>query len=115
LIVTGTREGRNDAVRILTPYVKAADLVVHGGCAGVDAQVDALAGILGKHSARIDALWKLGLKAGPIRNGVLAVLGHFLQEGGAEVLCVALPGPKSKGTHDALKQIRACGIEAREL
>lgn len=75
LLICGSREW-DDAVPILYQIdQRKPDLVMHGGCRGVDMLADRLAKSGGIHTMRVDALWdKYGKGAGPARNAVMAAL-----------------------------------------
>lgn len=80
-------------------------VVVSGHCKGIDRAGERWAdknGIPKKIFEVTRHDWKVqGLSAGPIRNGKMAVYADAL---------IAIPGPKSKGTIDMIKQAEKIGI-----
>ena len=104
IAVSGSRERLtlHDEQAIRAELVKFVGVIIHvGDCpTGVDAFIREV----WPKSIRKDfcADWGFGKRAGPERNGRML--------NGVSVL-LAFPGPKSKGTLDAIKQAIANGIE----
>lgn len=113
VLVTGTRELRDPApVRAELERLQP-DLVIHGWCPkGVDAHADAWARERGLIVVRVAADWKRDGKraAGPKRNSVLVRLACLYRELGHEVVCLAMPGPNSVGTHDCGRKAARAGL-----
>jgi len=140
LVVSGTRKAKNDDDALLffdaqitrtwarmCPYgasVKLAGLV-HGGAPGIDTIAQAWADHQELPVVAIDAKWEAqGNAAGPIRNKLmLTKAAKWLETNlGTQkdasiapmVLCLAFPGPESKGTIDFIKQaIPFCSADFR--
>jgi hypothetical protein len=90
----------------MNSMVDAPVIVRHGDCPY--GGVDRWAGVWARHNEHIEdphpAPWKeLGKAAGNVRNSHMVNLG-------ADV-CLAFPGPGSKGTIDCLNKAREAGIE----
>jgi len=94
-------EQRLDSIHAETPIT----LAITGGATGADAIGKAWAesrGVPHREFPVSDADWKrLGLAAGPIRNGQMLVQG-------AADRVIAFPG--NKGTRDMVRQAKACGL-----
>lgn len=61
--------------RLLEEERKEKWLIIQGGAAGVDLLAERVAGQLGMHTARVEALWgAYGRSAGPRRNAVMLSL-----------------------------------------
>lgn len=126
MIVTGSRslesEGETHINRlwhVLDQWRSARErtghecVVLHGQCEyGPDNWADDWAGQNGVHVMRLPALWvAYERSAGPRRNAVMAQLAATLQAGGAVVDAVAMWDGHSRGTKDAIKKLRAHGID----
>lgn len=117
LVVTGTRDGRNDTWQRLDELVAERGkprLVVLGGdenngkrtSRGVDFQAREWCVAHRIQHVIKYALWDDEPRAaGPNRNSLMA------HECGSGDVCLALPGPKSKGTHDCARKCEARGAE----
>ncbi len=104
ILVTGSRFWtQKDVIRQALAAAPAGSTVVHGAARGADRLADAVAKELGFTPEPYPADWT-GLKkrAGSVRNQKMVDLG-------ADV-CLAFPGPESKGTWDCVKKARAAGI-----
>lgn len=115
VLVTGTRDVRDPTIVHVEFEKLQPDLVLHGWCpTGVDAIADAWARERGLLVVRVAANWKpdgkLDPSAGPKRNSVLVRLAVAWRELGHDVVCLALPGPKSVGTHDCGRKAHAAGL-----
>lgn len=113
VLVTGTRDLRAPALVHAELEKLSPDLVLHGWCPkGVDAYADAWARERGMIVVRVAADWKRHGKraAGPRRNSVLVRLAAAYRELGHDVVCLAMPGPRSVGTHDCGRKAHAAGL-----
>jgi hypothetical protein len=102
-LIDAERPSGNYFAYIQREPLTAQVTVVHGSYRGADTLADAVASELGWTVEAHPADWVLyGDDAGPIRNTEMV-------EAGADV-CVAFPGPKSKGTWDCIRKAAAAGI-----
>ena len=115
LLISGTRDNQEASVVLshIHDVIKEfePDLVIHGGCTGVDAAGDLIAKSLGIHVANVEALWNIDKHhAGSTRNIVLVDLGVILKLGGANVEYRAWPGIKSIGTWHFAKHAKDANL-----
>lgn len=113
VLVTGTRELHDPTLVHAELERLSPDLVIHGWCpTGVDNAADAWARERGLIVVRIAADWRRHGKraAGPRRNTTLVRLAMLYRELGHDVVCLAMPGPKSVGTHDCGRKAHAAGL-----
>lgn len=91
---------------VLEQETAEGDVIVHGGAQGADDMAGEFAHNMGRHAVVCIANWdKLGHRAGPIRNSVIAALPLSL--------LIAFPG--GRGTADMVAKARAKGIEVLEV
>lgn len=109
ILITGTREDGvfpPSVVRRVISGFLGEDWVtlVHGGCpTGIDAIAESYRGLYIQVEVESHpADWSRGKKAGPLRNQKMVDLG-------AEI-CLAFPGPDSRGTHDCKLRAYTAGI-----
>jgi hypothetical protein len=107
ILVTGARAWTDRAAierALLDAAGDRADVVVvHGAAVGADTIAGELAVALGWRVEAHPADWaKGGRRAGPRRN-------REMVEAGADV-CLAFPGPESRGTWDCVRRARRAGI-----
>ncbi len=115
VLVTGTRDLRDPSLVHAELATLQPDLVIHGWCPkGVDAFADTWARERGLLVVRVAADWKrhgkLERSAGNKRNSVLVRLAAAYRDLGHDVVCLAMPGPRSVGTHDCGKKAHAAGL-----
>lgn len=113
VLVTGTRDLRDPTIVHAELEKLRPELVLHGWCPkGVDAYADAWARERGLLVVRVAADWQRHGKraAGPMRNSVLVRLAVAWRYLGHDVVCLAMPGPKSVGTHDCWRKAHAAGL-----
>lgn len=125
-IVTGSRHWTDrEAIERAIFVLPDRSLVVHGDCnrdllectgrrVGADMIADEMATARGLEVRRFPADWRLGKKAGPLRNRKIrdAALKHE-EWSGWPVVCLAFPLPQSKGTLDMIALCEAEGWEVR--
>lgn len=115
ILVTGSRNWTDRAAirrELLIEMQRAVDkgrtpIVIHGNAAGADLIADSVANALGMHRFGVNALWGIGLRAGPLRNSVMVALEPDI--GIAFHPDIA----KSKGTKDCVLQMQANNIDYR--
>lgn len=109
IIVTGGRNYTDRATigRVLAGYRDQAPTLIHGACrTGVDEWADFLARyVLEWRVEPYPADWRLGRRAGPLRNQAMV-------DSGAD-LVIAFPG--GRGTADCVRRAKAAGIPVREI
>lgn len=107
--VTGSRHGAPAGLvrEVLSGLDPRPSVIIHGGCTGVDAEVDAVPREMGIVVEDYPADWKLHRRmAGRIRNEKMA------QESKAEILLVF---PGGAGTTDCAARFQERGIECRRV
>lgn len=112
MLVTGTRDLADPRLVHVELDKLSPDLVIHGAARGVDAAADAWA-----HARRgVDVIswaanWQRdGKAAGPIRNTKIVRIAAKYAAAGDDVVCLAMPGSRSVGTHDCGRKARAAGL-----
>jgi hypothetical protein len=115
VLVTGTRDLRDPSPVYAELAKLAPDLVIHGDARGVDTAADSWA--KANHADIISwaADWhpandKYDSKAGIKRNTVLVRIAGKYLAAGHDVVCLAMPGPKSVGTHDCGRKAHKAGL-----
>lgn len=82
------------------------DIIIHGGCSGVDSMVDTLANELNFKIEKYCADWSLGRRAGPLRN-------QTMLDSGIDI-CYAFPlsvdRKLSKGTWNMIDKVKKNNI-----
>lgn len=106
VLVCGGRNYSGDVSKVLGALDPRPTVIIHGGASGADSLADRWAMIENIERERYYANWKLGPKAGPIRNGTM------LKEGKPD-LVVAFPG--GRGTADMVHQARLAGVQVIEV
>lgn len=89
-------------------------VLIHGGAAGVDTMVDALASVHGLAGAILPmpAQWaRDGRKAGQLRNECMLRVLMQLRDCGYECRVLCLPGPGSRGTRHMERIARDAGFD----
>lgn len=114
ILVCGGREWRNynfvDCILTLAHSKNPIDLLIHGGCRGVDTLAGQWALAKGIHQAAVPALWDYYRKqgrhavAGALRNEAMLIL----KPDGV----IAFPG--GAGTADMVRRARKAGIKVWE-
>jgi len=114
VVVCGSREGASPAdLEWLRRVLIDADIVIHGGCQGVDTQADEVATSLGIPTIPMTADWRRhGKAAGPVRNKDMARMLQLLREYGHDVSVAALPG--GRGTENMKTVARRLGLAVFE-
>jgi hypothetical protein len=111
VLVTGTRDLRDPGPVEAELAKLEPQLVIHGNAPGVDAAADAWARARGLIIVRIGAEWERhGKSAGAIRNSLIVRLAVKYKEAGHDVVCLAMPGLRSVGTHDCGRKVHRAGI-----
>jgi hypothetical protein len=134
LIITGTRaqllNAHRDAIRqAVGEFIKEhkpPDIVIHGGCGGVDLFVAARFEALNQRRERLQdgppvqlvsmpADWHRHDKAaGPVRNTAMVNLAKLLRDGSTyEVHWLAFPLGESNGTRDCARKCETAGFAGR--
>lgn len=114
VLVTGTRDLADQTLVWRQLDKLQPQLVIHGAARGVDAAADVWA--LKHHCDIISwaAHWNPGgvynRQAGSKRNTVLVRIAKRYLDAGHEVICLAMPGPNSVGTHDCGRKAYAAGL-----
>jgi len=107
VLACGTREGISDTVLDTELTRLAPDVVIEGGCTGVDQQAAVWAWAHDVELVTSPANWRRsGQAAGPIRNQVMAVDGR-------PDLVLAFPMAISKGTNDMIQRAERAGAPVR--
>jgi hypothetical protein len=103
-LVTGSRRHPDPGYveDVISGWVTSQDTIISGGATGVDRIAEDLARRLGCTSSVFLPDWKLGAKAGPLRNR------KMLDEVPSAVL--AFPYGESKGTWDCINEAARRGI-----
>lgn len=120
IVVTGSRNWKDyDTLRSYIDLLSKKErilhsphFIVHGDAKGADQLANKYAI---QHSIPIKAFpadWTLGNKAGPIRNQQMIdwAIKRALQFE-SEVICIAFPLPKSKGTWDCIRRCVKEGVK----
>ena len=110
ILITGSRHEHDpkpvwDAINEHFTGVYSDAVIVHGACpyGGVDESAARWARYVGATEEAHPADWgRHGKSAGPKRNQTMV-------DRGADI-CLAFPGPSSRGTWDCMKRARAAGI-----
>lgn len=104
VIFTGSRKWADvPMVDAIVKSLHADDVVIHGGCGGLDTIVDVLAKARGLTVEVHLAKWTVhGADAGPIRNSAMLATGADR--------CIAFPLPDSKGTWDMVRKCKEAGV-----
>ena len=104
VVTTGSRDWRDRQV-IMEALLRLPiySTVIHGGCRGADALVDYTAKSLGLTVVEVPAEWRLGRKAGPLRNR------KMLDMSPDKVIAFCLNS--SPGTMDCVMEAMVRGIE----
>ena len=112
VIVTGSRDWTDlrailDVVEVLCP-----NLVMHGACpTGADSLVSMWADDNEVPALKFRPDWNaFGRSAGPVRNQDMADAAKALADTN-EVICLAFPIDRSKGTWDCLRRMKCAGIQ----
>jgi len=111
-IITGSHHWDEDNREPIARALAGYDVVVHGGAEGADYVAEVVAaGDAAMTPIALPYWGRLGKRGGPRRNDELVKLALLLRELGCEVTCHAFPLPDSTGTWDAVRKMRAAGIE----
>lgn len=112
VVVTGTRETLTEEwIEIIgdTLLEYEIDVLVHGGCTGVDKECDRLALSMGWRVVEVRANWrKYGRAAGPMRNRKM--IDEYEPE-----LVLAFPIESSRGTRDCIEYAKKKGVPTRVI
>lgn len=115
MLVTGTRELADSALVHAELDKLQPDMVIHGAAMGVDAAAAEWAAKHGRYVVAEPAQWrdargKADRSAGAKRNTVMVEFALRYKAVGHEVICLAMPGPRSVGTHDCGRKAHAAGL-----
>ncbi len=105
VLFCGTREHVPEFEKIIIEILKSldpTDIIIHGGCSGVDLMIDSCAKKLKFKIEEYRADWSLGRRAGPIRNQIML-------DSGIDI-CYAFPITGSKGTWDMINKVKKKNI-----
>lgn len=125
VIVTGSRDWEDySTLRSYMDHVSYTNgtkfsVIVHGDCRGADQCAVKYALEWGIESVAFPADWALGNKAGPIRNQEMINWAltkstnpsDDVESAWTEVICIAFPLPKSKGTWDCIRRCERAKIK----
>jgi hypothetical protein len=115
-VVTGTRRDTRKGAVSTWLALLGPDLVIVGCATGVDAEARVFCQERGINHVVVPALWsKLGRKAGPHRNQMIACLARLFHDRGDVVVYGAFPDAESRGTHDAARRFEEAGITGGRL
>lgn len=93
-----------------------AELIIHGADRGVDAAADEWARHRHVDVISVEAEWeRYGKSAGARRNARLVAKAVQYLAAGHDMVCLAVPGPRSVGTHDCAQRAEQAGIRVRRV
>ncbi len=104
ILISGTREGVEYVIiktminHVIDIYPNESFILLHGNVNGVDKQTNNYVKTLGWQSQSYPPNWKLGKKAGGLRNQDMV---NQKPEFG-----IFIPGPNSIGTYDCLERFK---------
>lgn len=114
VIVSGSRNATFDqysVVKAALDSIKNIDLIIHGGCRGIDAMAESYGKFRHVKTKVVEADWDtFGSSAGPIRNKEMLKMGDPKVD-----IVVAFPSPDSKGTVHLMDFATSMGYKVIEV